>query len=58
MAINRFQARCCCAPAHRDMQLEAHRIENTKNSREVRFFGSLQTHDKSLASQAQVATES
>jgi len=26
--------------AHRDVQLEAHRIENVKNSREVGFFGS------------------
>src|SRR6185436_4720870 len=29
---------CSCAPAHRDMQPQAHRVENTQNSREVWFL--------------------
>jgi hypothetical protein len=29
------QARCCYAPAHRDMQPQAHRVENAQDSREV-----------------------
>ena len=36
--LNRFQAHCSCIPAHRNMQLEAHRIEYSKNRREVRFL--------------------
>jgi hypothetical protein len=39
-AMNQARRPCARARVHRDMQPEAHRIENIENSREVCFFGS------------------
>ena len=35
---NRFRARCCFVQAHRNVQPEAHRIENIKNRREIWLY--------------------